>query len=65
VASKRLQDAETAIIQEQENMDNVENAQSTTTKPETTYTETLNTIRDRLSDRASSNDEEYGEGENE
>jgi hypothetical protein len=37
VVSKRVQDAETAIMQEQEHIRNVENAKSTTSKPETTF----------------------------
>jgi hypothetical protein len=53
VARQRGQDAETGIMQEQEHMRNVENAQSTTTKPETTFEEMLNAIRYSLSDLAS------------
>jgi len=63
VARKRVQDAETAIMQEQEHMRNVEKAQSTTTKPETTFEEMLNAIVDSLIDLASSEDEEDGEDE--
>jgi len=61
VARKQGQDAETAIMQEQEHMRNVEKAQSTTTKPETTFDQFLNAIGDSLSDLASSQDEEDGE----
>ena len=50
-------------MQEQKHMRNVEMAQSTTTKPETTYEEMLNAVRDSLSDLASSEDEEDGEDE--
>jgi len=60
---KRVQDAETAIMEEQEPMRNVEKARSTTTQPETTCEEMLNAIRDSLSDLASSEDEEDGEDE--
>jgi len=63
VARKRVQDTETAIMQDQEHMRNVEKAQSTTTKPETTFEEMLNAIGDSLSDLASSEDEENGEDE--
>jgi len=61
VARKGVQDAETAIMQEQEQMRNVENALSTTTKPERTFKEMLNDIGESLSDLASSEDEEDGE----
>jgi len=50
-------------MQEQEHMRNVEKARSTTTKPETTFNEMLNAIRDSVSDLASSEDEEDGEDE--
>jgi len=63
VATKRVQDAETAIIQEQEHMRKVEKAGSTITKHETTFEEILNAIGDSLSDLASSADEEAGEDE--
>ena len=63
VARKRVQDAETAIMQEQEHMSNVEKARSTTTKPESTFEEMLNAIGDSLSNLASSDDEEDGEDE--
>jgi hypothetical protein len=53
VARQRGQDAKTGIMQEQEHMRNVENAQSTTTKPETTFEEMLNAIRYSLSNLAS------------
>jgi len=50
-------------MQEQEHMRNVENAQSTASKPETTVEEMVNAIRDSLSDLPSSEDEMDGEGE--
>jgi len=61
VARKLVEDAETAIEREQHDMRNAEQAGLTTTKPETTFQEVLNTIGDSLSDLASSNDEEAGE----
>ena len=63
VARKRVQDAKTAMMQEQEHMENVEKGRSTTTKPEITFEEMLNAIGDSLSDLASSDDEEDGEDE--
>ena len=63
VARKRVQDAETVIMQEQEHMRNIEKARSTTTKPDTALQEMLNAIADSLSDLASSEDEEDGEDE--
>jgi hypothetical protein len=63
VARKRVQDANTAMMQEQEHMENVEKGRSTTTKRERTLEEMLNAIGDNLSDLASSDDEEDGEDE--
>jgi len=63
VAKKRVQDAETGMMQEQEHMENVEKGQSTTTEPEIAFEEMLNAIGDSLSDLASSEDEEDGEDE--
>jgi len=63
VARKRVEDAETAIKQKQEDMSNVEKAGLTTREPEKTFEEMLNTIGDSLSDRASSDDEEDAEDE--
>jgi len=63
VARERVQDAETAIIQEQEDMRNAEKAGSTTRKTEKTFEQMLNAIGDGLSDLASSDDDEDGEGE--
>ena len=59
VARKQVQAAETAIMQKQEHMRNVEKARSTTTKPEKSF-EMLNAISDSLSNLASSEDEEDG-----
>jgi len=61
VARKRVQDAETPIMQQQEHMRNVEKVRSTTTKSETTFQEMLNAIVDSLSNLASSDDEEGGD----
>jgi len=63
VARKRVQDADTAIIQEPEHMTNVEKARVTTRKPETTFEEMLNAIRDSLGDLRSAENEEDGEDE--
>jgi len=63
VARKRVQDAETAIIQEQHDITNDEKVGLTTTKPERTFQEMLNAIGDSLSDLASSDDGEDGEDE--
>jgi len=63
VARKRVEDAETAIKQRQEDMSNVEKAGLTTREPEKTFEEMLNAIRDSLSDLASSDDEEDAEDE--
>jgi len=61
VARKQVEDAETAIKQEQDDMRNAEKAGLTTTKPETTFQEMLNAIGVSLSDLASSDDGEDGE----
>jgi len=63
VARKRVQDPETAIMQEQDLMRNVENARSTNTKPPTTLEEMLNAIGDSLSDLASSEEKQDGKDE--
>ena len=60
VARKRVQDAETAIMQD---MTAAENGGATAGKPETTFEEMLNAIGDSLSDLASSDDEQDGEDE--
>jgi len=61
VARKRVEDAETAIEQEQDDMRNAEKVGLTTTKPETTFEAMLNAKGDSLSDLAWSNDGEDGE----
>jgi len=58
VASKRVDAAETAIKPEQDDMRNCEKAGLTTTKPETTFQESVNTIGDSLSDYECSDDEQ-------
>jgi len=63
VARKRVQDAEKAIMQEQEHVRTIEKALSTSTKPETTFDKMLNPIGDGLCDLASSEDEENEEDE--
>jgi len=63
VARNQVHDPQTASMQEQDHMRNVEKAQSTTTKPETTFQVMLNVIGDSLSDLASSEDDEDGEDE--
>jgi len=61
VARKRVQDAETAIMQKQEDMSTAENAGVTPRKPKKMFEEMLNAIEDSWSDYASSNDEHDGE----
>ena len=63
VARKRVQDAETAIMQELNDMTTAESAGGTTRKPEITFEAMLNAIGDSLSDLASSDDEQDGEEE--
>jgi len=65
VARKRLEHAETAIKQKQDDMSNVEKAGLTTREPEKTFEWMLNTIRDSLSDLASSDDEKDAQDEEE
>jgi len=65
VARKRVEDAETAIEQRQEDMSNVEKAGLTTRESEKTFKEMLNAIGDSLSDLASSDDEEDADDEEE
>jgi len=64
VASKQIEDAQTAIGQEQKDMRNAEKAGLTTREPETTFEEILNTIGDHLSNYASSDTGEDGDDEN-
>lgn len=61
VASKQVWDADTAIMQEQDDRRNVQKARSTTTKPETRLEEMLNGIGNGLSNVVFSTTEEYGE----
>ena len=61
VARKRVEDAETAIKQKQDDMSNVEKVGLTTTEPEKTFEEILNAIGDSLSDLACSDNEEDAE----
>jgi len=63
VATKRDQDADTAIRRVQEDMRNAEMVGSTSKKPEITLEEILNAIGDSLSNLASSNNEEDQEDE--
>ena len=63
VARKQVDDADTAIKQEQKDMRNAEKAGLTTTKPERPFEEMLNAIRECLRDLASSNNGEDGEDE--
>jgi len=65
VVRKRVENAETAIKQNQEDMSNVEKAGLTTREREETFEEMLNAIGNSLSDLASSNDEEDVEDEEE
>jgi hypothetical protein len=61
VAGKRVQDAETITLQEQEAMINTEKAGMTTSECKKTYQEMLNAIGDSLSDFANFEDTENGE----
>ena len=61
VPSKRVQDAETAIMQELKDMTTAESVGATTRNAETTFEEMLNAIRDSLSNLACSNNEQDGE----
>jgi len=63
MARKRVQDAETAIMQELKDMTTAESAGATNRKPETTFEEMLNAIGVNLSDFASSENEKDGEDE--
>jgi len=65
VARKRVEEAETAIKQRQEDMSDVQKAELTTREPEKTFEEMLNAIGDSLSDLASFDDEEDAEDEEE
>ena len=63
MARKQIEDTETAINQEQEDMRNPEKAGLTTRKPETTFEEMLNAIGDSLRELAISDNGEEGEDE--
>jgi len=63
VGTKSVEDAETAIKHDQDDMRNAEKAELTTTKPETTCQEMMNSIGDGLSDLATSDNEEDGTDE--
>jgi len=65
VARKRVEDAETAMKQKQEDMSNVEKAGLTSREPEKTFEAMLNAIGDSASDLASSNNEKDAEDEEE
>jgi len=62
-ATKRVEDAETAIRQKQDDMRTAEKGGLTTMKPDTSFEEILNGIGDSLSDLASSDAGEDGEQE--
>jgi len=62
-ARKRVEDAEAAVQQVQDDMTQAEIAGLTTREPENTFEEMLVAIRDSLSDLASSDDGEDGEDE--
>jgi len=65
VARKRVEDAETAIEQKQEDMSNVEKAWLTTREPQKTFEEMLNATGDSLRDLACSDDEEDADDDEE
>jgi len=60
VARNRVEDAETAIQQEQEDMRHADKVGLTATNPETTFEEMLNAIRDSMSHLANFEDGEDG-----
>jgi hypothetical protein len=62
-ARKRVEDAEAAVQQEQDDMTQAEIAGFTAREPQKTYEEMLVAIGDSLSDHASSDDGEDGEYE--
>jgi len=63
VARKRVEDTETAIQQEQEDMRKAENVGLTTRESETMFQDMIVAIRDSLSTLATSDDEQDGEDE--
>jgi hypothetical protein len=62
-ARKRVEDAEAAVQQEQDDMTQAEIAGFTSREPQKTYEEMLVAIGDSLSEHASSDDGEDGEYE--
>jgi len=62
VGRKQVQDAETASMKEKDDIRNAEMVGLTTRKLERTFSDMFNAIGDTLSDRASSINEEDGEG---
>jgi hypothetical protein len=56
----RVEDTDTAVMEEQDDMNNAEKEWSTPRKSENTFKEILKAIEDSLSDLASSDDEEDG-----
>jgi hypothetical protein len=62
-ARKLVQDPEAAVQQEQEDKKNDDNAELTNRESGKTFLEIMVTVRDRLSDLASSNDREDEEDE--
>jgi len=63
VARKRVQDAETAIMQELKDLTTADSTGGTTRMPEKMFEEMLKAIGDSLSDLATSDDEQDGEDE--
>jgi len=63
VARKRVQDAETAIMQEVKDMTTAEKRGATSGKLEIMFEEIFNAIREILSNLPSSDDEQHGEDE--
>jgi Uri superfamily endonuclease len=61
VARMRVEDAETVMMQELNDMTTAENVGATNEKPETTVQEMLNHVGDNLSDLGSSDGEQDGE----
>jgi len=64
-ARKRVEDAEAAVQQEQDDIVHTEIARLMPREPEKTFEEMMAAIGDCLSDLASSDDGEYGEDEDE
>jgi len=64
-ATKRVEDAEAVVQQEQDDMAHAEIARLTSREPEKTFEEMMTAIGNSLSDLASSDDGEDGEDEDE